>query len=123
MEENSQDEYLPFSLDDDSSGPEGSPSLRRMSSTKSTYGFSPDKKVDRGTRGTSRHSSVPDKMESATLISDTRVQLERDVHSDRSLNSVLRSVNPRSVNNRPRGKKYIVSHHFFGIYLSRSRIS
>ncbi|KGN58835.1 serine/threonine-protein kinase ATG1c isoform X1 [Cucumis sativus] len=102
MEENSQDEYLPFSLDDDSSGPEGSPSLRRMSSTKSTYGFSPDKKVDRGTRGTSRHSSVPDKMESATLISDTRVQLERDVHSDRSLNSVLRSVNPRSVNNRPR---------------------
>lgn len=52
-------------------------------------------------------------MESATLISDTNVQLERDVHSDRSLNGVLRSVNPRSVNNRSRGIKYIVSHHLF----------
>ncbi|XP_038905361.1 serine/threonine-protein kinase ATG1c-like [Benincasa hispida] len=104
MEENSQDDYLPFSLDDDSSGPEGSPSsIRNRSSVKSTYGFSPDKKVNRGTRDTtSRYSSIPDKMESATLISDTRVQLERDVHSDRSLNDVLRSVNRRSVNNRPR---------------------
>ncbi|KAG6596389.1 Serine/threonine-protein kinase ATG1c, partial [Cucurbita argyrosperma subsp. sororia] len=44
MEENSQDDYLPFSLDDDSSGPEGSPSFVRRSSMKSTYGFSPDKK-------------------------------------------------------------------------------
>ena len=39
---------MPFPLDDDSSGPEGSPSfIRRMSSMKSTYGFSPDSKVDR----------------------------------------------------------------------------
>lgn len=46
MEENSQDDYLPFSLDDDSSGPEGSPSfVRKKSSMKSTYGFSPIKKL------------------------------------------------------------------------------
>ncbi|XP_022935209.1 serine/threonine-protein kinase ATG1c-like [Cucurbita moschata] len=103
MEENSQDDYLPFSLDDDSSGPEGSPSFVRRSSMKSTYGFSPDKKVDRGTRDTtSRYGSIPDKMESTTLILDTRVQLERDVHSDRSLNGASRSANTLSVNNRPR---------------------
>ncbi|KAG6580516.1 Serine/threonine-protein kinase ATG1c, partial [Cucurbita argyrosperma subsp. sororia] len=103
MEENSQDDYLPFSLDDDSSGPEGSPSFVRRSSMKSTYGFSPDKKVDRGTRDTtSRYGSIPDKMESTTLILDTRVQLERDVHSDRSLKGASRSANTLSVNNRPR---------------------
>ncbi|XP_023527967.1 serine/threonine-protein kinase ATG1c-like [Cucurbita pepo subsp. pepo] len=103
MEENSQDDYLPFSLDDDSSGPEGSPSFVRRSSMKSTYGFSPDKKVDRGTRDTtSRYGSIPDKMESTTLILDTRVQLERDVHSNRSLNGASRSANTLPVNNRPR---------------------
>ncbi|RVW44482.1 Serine/threonine-protein kinase ATG1c [Vitis vinifera] len=47
-EESSQEDCMPFPLDDDSSGPEGSPSfLRRRSSMKSTYGFSLDKKVDR----------------------------------------------------------------------------
>lgn len=107
MEENSQDDYLPFSIDDDSSGPEGSPSfIRRRSSMKSTYGFSPDKKVDRRIRDTtSRYSSVPDKMESATLVTDSHVQLGRNVPSDRSLSGALRSVNPQSVNTRPRGMK------------------
>lgn len=108
LEENSQDDYLPFSLDDDSSGPEGSPSfVRRRSSVKSTYGFSPDKKVDRGSRDTtSRYCSVPDKVESATLISDTRVLLGRNVVSDKNLNGALRPANPQSVNTRPRGIKY-----------------
>ncbi|XP_022934901.1 serine/threonine-protein kinase ATG1c-like isoform X1 [Cucurbita moschata] len=103
MEENSQDDYLPFSLDDDSSGPEGSPSfVRRRSSMKSTYGFSPDKKVDRGTRdSTSRYSSLPDKREITNPLLDTRVQ-GRNILSDRSLNAGLRSANPQSVNTRPR---------------------
>ena len=111
MEENSQDDYLPFSLDDDSSGPEGSPSfVRRRSSMKSTYGFSPDKKVDRGTRdSTSRYSSLPDKREITNPLLDTRVQ-GRNILSDRSLNAGLRSANPQSVNTRPRGMKYIVFH-------------
>ncbi|XP_022971229.1 serine/threonine-protein kinase ATG1c-like isoform X2 [Cucurbita maxima] len=103
MEENSQDDYLPFSLDDDSSGPEGSPSfVRRRSSMKSTCGFSPDKKVDRGTRdSTSRYSSLPDKREITTPLVDIRVQ-GRNILSDRSLNAGLRSANPQSVNTRPR---------------------
>ncbi|XP_059647115.1 serine/threonine-protein kinase ATG1c-like isoform X2 [Cornus florida] len=42
-EESSQEDCLPFSLDDDSSGPDGSPSFsRRRSSMNSTYGFSLD---------------------------------------------------------------------------------
>ncbi|KAL3531771.1 hypothetical protein ACH5RR_005292 [Cinchona calisaya] len=45
-EEISQED-LPFSLDDDSSGPDGSPSFVRKSPIKSTYGFSLDAKSDR----------------------------------------------------------------------------
>ncbi|XP_062001846.1 serine/threonine-protein kinase ATG1c-like isoform X1 [Rosa rugosa] len=48
MEESSQEDCMPFLLDDDSSGPEGSPSFsRRRPSMKSTYGFSLDTKADR----------------------------------------------------------------------------
>ncbi|PON59921.1 Serine/threonine protein kinase [Parasponia andersonii] len=47
IDENSQEDCLPFFLDDDSSGPEGSPSHLRRSSMKSTYGFSLDSKADR----------------------------------------------------------------------------
>lgn len=44
-EESSQDDCLPFLLDDDSSGTEGSPSFaKRRSSMTSTYGFSVDTK-------------------------------------------------------------------------------
>ncbi|KAK6943600.1 Protein kinase domain [Dillenia turbinata] len=46
-EEFSQEDCLPFSLEDDSSGPEGSPSyLGRRSTMKSTYGFSLGTKAD-----------------------------------------------------------------------------
>ncbi|XP_048500515.1 serine/threonine-protein kinase ATG1c isoform X2 [Beta vulgaris subsp. vulgaris] len=46
-EENSPDDCLPFLLDDESSGTDGSPSfLRRRSSVKSTYGFSLDSKTE-----------------------------------------------------------------------------
>lgn len=46
-EEISPDDCLPFLLDDDCNGPDGSPSfLRRRSSTKSTYGFSLDSRKE-----------------------------------------------------------------------------
>ncbi|KAL9247128.1 hypothetical protein vseg_020593 [Gypsophila vaccaria] len=46
-EESSSDDCLPFMLDDDSSGPDGSPSfLGRRSSMKSSYGFSPDSRKE-----------------------------------------------------------------------------
>ncbi|KAL2320032.1 hypothetical protein Fmac_029001 [Flemingia macrophylla] len=47
-EENYQEDCLPFILDDDSSGPEGSPSFsRKTSPIKSTYGFDLDAKLDK----------------------------------------------------------------------------
>ncbi|KAH0877811.1 hypothetical protein HID58_065205, partial [Brassica napus] len=47
MEESSQEDCLPFLLDDDSSGPEGSPShLKRTSSMKSSSGFNIDARVE-----------------------------------------------------------------------------
>ncbi|RDX80548.1 Serine/threonine-protein kinase ATG1c, partial [Mucuna pruriens] len=47
-EENYQEDCLPFILDDDSSGPEGSPSFsRKKSSMKSTYGFDVNAKLDK----------------------------------------------------------------------------
>ncbi|KAL8039316.1 hypothetical protein ABFS82_10G027000 [Erythranthe guttata] len=45
--QNSQEDCLLFSLDDDSSGPDGSPSSPRRSTMKSTYGFSLDPKSGR----------------------------------------------------------------------------
>ncbi|KAK6120326.1 hypothetical protein DH2020_046017 [Rehmannia glutinosa] len=46
-EQISQEDCLPFSLDDDSSGPDGSPSFQRRSTMKSLYGFSLGSKPDR----------------------------------------------------------------------------
>ncbi|KAI3447719.1 hypothetical protein Pfo_004384 [Paulownia fortunei] len=46
-EESSQEDCLPFSLDDDSSGPDGSPSTPRRSTMRSMYGFSLDSKSER----------------------------------------------------------------------------
>ncbi|KAL6574679.1 hypothetical protein OROMI_011964 [Orobanche minor] len=46
-EQISQEDCLPFSLDDDSSGPDGNPSSQRKSTIKSLYGFSLDTKPDR----------------------------------------------------------------------------
>ncbi|KAG2380891.1 Serine/threonine-protein kinase [Vigna angularis] len=47
-EENYQEDCLPFILDDDSGGPEGSPSFsRKKSSIKSTYGFDLNSKLDK----------------------------------------------------------------------------
>lgn len=48
MEENSQEDCLPFFLDDDSSGPEGSPSyFKHTSPVRSSYGFGVDTRGER----------------------------------------------------------------------------
>ncbi|KAG8374350.1 hypothetical protein BUALT_Bualt11G0122700 [Buddleja alternifolia] len=46
-EESSQEDNLPFSLDDDSSGPDGSPSFRKKPAMKSINGFSLESRPDR----------------------------------------------------------------------------
>lgn len=70
--ESSPDDCLPFILDDDSSGPDGSPSfLRRRTSAKSTYGFSLDSKREAASSTTrpvdhsSRHCYTGNKMQTS----------------------------------------------------------
>ncbi|KAG6643284.1 hypothetical protein CIPAW_09G199700 [Carya illinoinensis] len=106
MEENFQEYCLPFLLDDDSSGPEGSPSLRRRrrSSVKSTYGFSLDTKVGRreavsansnnDVNLTSGFGSVTDNMESTSSRLDSRRPSNRI--TDPLTSTDLRSPNARS---------------------------
>ncbi|KAI3474134.1 hypothetical protein Pfo_028922 [Paulownia fortunei] len=66
----SQEDCLPFSLDDDSSGPDGSPSFPRRFTMKSLYGFSLDSKPDRrdisnleNRTDSSKYSGAPHKTE------------------------------------------------------------
>lgn len=108
MEENSQEDCLPFFLDDESSGPEGSSSfLRRKSSMKSTYGFSPDKKVCRtevasttsnNVNLTSRYGITTDKLE------NTSSRLDRHRPTNR-LSDALTSMDQRPPNTRSGGTK------------------
>lgn len=87
MEESSQEDCLPFLLDDDSSGPEGSPSnLKKTSSMKSSSGFNVDTRVERRevessplkyTDITSGHSRINQRVE------NNRFRFETQINSDR----------------------------------------
>ncbi|CAK9185374.1 unnamed protein product [Ilex paraguariensis] len=99
-EESSQEDCLPFSLDDDPCGPDGSPSFVRRSPLRSTYGFSLETKVDRRelfessnkTDPNSKFSSVAHKRE----ISGLRLGSRRP--SEGNLKDSLISVDHRPVN-------------------------
>ncbi|XP_050379371.1 serine/threonine-protein kinase ATG1c-like isoform X2 [Argentina anserina] len=97
VEESSQEDCMPFLLDDDSSGPEGSPSYsRRRPSMKSTYGFSLDTKADRREASPStsfRYSSAIRKENSTQRFDNHKV-------SDRNLYD--HPANQKSVNARSR---------------------
>ncbi|KAI4354570.1 hypothetical protein L6164_003421 [Bauhinia variegata] len=77
-EENSQEDCLPFFLDDDSTGPEGSPSFsRKKSSMKSTSGFDVKTKIDKADSAsttsnnrnfTSRHDTMAHQPENTTNL-------------------------------------------------------
>ncbi|KAL6277996.1 hypothetical protein ACE6H2_021597 [Prunus campanulata] len=99
MEESSQEDCLPFLLDDDSSGPEGSPSYsRRRPSMKSTYGFSLDTKVDR--REASPTTSY--RYGSATRKDNSSLRLDNHRLSDRNLTDPLGSMDQKPMNARSR---------------------
>ncbi|KAL8102311.1 serine/threonine-protein kinase ATG1c-like isoform X2 [Apium graveolens] len=101
-DESSQEDCLPFTLDDDSSGPDGSPSHVRRSPLRSTYGFSVDKRNDlrevfnapRKQDIFSKHSSGGHKGE----ISGLRYSNRRP--SEGSLKESLQSVAHAAVNVR-----------------------
>ncbi|KAL5809239.1 hypothetical protein ACOSQ3_029930 [Xanthoceras sorbifolium] len=105
--ESSQDDCLPFFLDDDSSGPEGSPSFsKRRSSMKSTYGFSVDAKVDgreatsnalNNVDLTSRHgTTIRRKTENTSFMGDSHKL------SDENLNDPPKLMDQRLATSRSR---------------------
>eukprot|EP00257_Ricinus_communis_P021730 XP_015581270.1 serine/threonine-protein kinase ATG1c isoform X1 [Ricinus communis] len=106
MEDISPEDCLPFFLDDDSSGPDGSPSFsRRRSSMKSTYGFSLDTRVD----GKEAKSNVLNNTDFAHTYSSTRNNLENtslkpeiSKFPDDNLHEPPKFMNQRSINARSR---------------------
>ncbi|XVF76697.1 hypothetical protein PTKIN_Ptkin13bG0287300 [Pterospermum kingtungense] len=104
-EESFQEDFLPFFLDDDSSGPEGSPSFaKKRSSMKSACGFSPDAKYAREATSnplnkvdfTSKYSVTRHKLES------TSFRLESRNVSGETLCEPHKSMDQRSMSTRSR---------------------
>ena len=106
-DDNSQEDCLPFLLDDDSSGLECSPFVsKRMSPMKSTYGFS----VDSGVGGRDATSNVLNDVDFASRYDSARQNLENasfrpgiNKALDESLNEPPKSIDHRSANLRSRG--------------------
>lgn len=129
MEESSHEDCLPFFLDDDSSGPEGSPSSLRRPSMKSSFGFSLDTKGDRREAASTSsnnmnlsfgYGSATDNLESI----HSKVDSHRP--SDRNLGDPLKSMDQRSPNTQSRGTKNPIMFFFplISVYgLSRSSMS
>lgn len=108
-EENNQEDCLPFILDDDSSGPEGSPSFsRKKSSMKSTFGFDLNAKLDKAESTSifnnvncaSRYSSVTERPENTTK------RLDNHKISGRNLTDPLDSPEQILANPYPKGINY-----------------
>ena len=111
MEESSQEDCLPFILDDDSSGTEESPSfLRRRSSIKSTYGFSLDSKVDRQEASPTTSNNVDHNFKYGTGTGKENSTLRLDSHkpSDIRLTDPLKPMEQKPVNARSRGVKEFI---------------
>ncbi|KAL7590214.1 hypothetical protein Lser_V15G38742 [Lactuca serriola] len=94
-EENSQEDNLPFTLDDESNGPD----MVRRSPLRSTYGFSLDNEVNRTNFSkdmeiSSRYSSIRHKQENNGFGHGNRKS------SEGSLKESLTSIDPRPVNIR-----------------------
>ncbi|CAA7046219.1 unnamed protein product [Microthlaspi erraticum] len=86
MEEVSQEDSLPFFLDDDSSGPEGSPSyVRRTSPMKSSYGFSVETRGERREAASSPLKNMePNSRYSSHRAETNNFKFERHRLSDRN---------------------------------------
>ncbi|KAL0710885.1 hypothetical protein Bca4012_017863 [Brassica carinata] len=91
MEESSQEDCLPFLIDDDFSGPEGSPShLKRTSSMRSSSGFNTDARVERKemessplrSELTSRVSRINQRVESNRFRNEPLINSDRRNHGE-----------------------------------------
>lgn len=88
--ESSLEECLPFQLDDDPNGPDGSPSFfKRKSTMKTTHGFSPEARFERRDVPSnnfndtnllsSRHGRVSNKMEKTGFMPHNRRPSDRNI--------------------------------------------
>lgn len=119
-EETSQEDCLPFFLDDDSCGPDGSPSFsNRRSSGKSLHGFAVDARVDRSETMSSALKNVdrreaasnalnnvdlPSRYTSSKQKSEaTSFQLDSRLTSNEHLTTPPETMEARSVSTRSRG--------------------
>ena len=110
-EESSQEDCFPFFLDDDSSGPEGSPSfVKKRSSMKSAYGFSPDAKDTREAT-----SNLLNKVDFTSKYSGTRhilanasFRIENRKVSGETLHEPHKSMDQRSVSTHSRGTSNLI---------------
>lgn len=105
VEENSQKDFLPFSLDDDSSGPDGGLPFGRRPPMNPSYGFSIDSKIDRKVVSntssnmdpTSKYGTVLHTPENTGFRLDSNTPLEGNVHKS------FQSSEQRAMNIRSRG--------------------
>ncbi|KAI8556706.1 hypothetical protein RHMOL_Rhmol05G0274700 [Rhododendron molle] len=100
-EEGSQEDNLPFSLDDVSNGPDRSPSFVRKPSMKSTVGFSVGDRKEVSTTSnnmdlSSKFSSVAHKPENTSLRLDSRIP------SEGNLKESFKSADRRPMDTHPR---------------------
>ncbi|GFY82249.1 protein kinase superfamily protein [Actinidia rufa] len=100
-EEGRQDDWLPFSLDDDSRGPDRGPSFVRKPSMKSTFGFSLDDRKEVSNTSdkmdlTSKFNSVSHKPENTSL------RLESRRPPEGNLKEAFKSTEQRPMNTHSR---------------------
>ena len=119
-DDNSQEDCLPFFLDDESSGPEGSPSYSRRSTMKSTHGFSLDLKVDMHEASPTTSNNIDRALKSTTSVRHNESFSLRSDNSkslDGSLNDPLNPMVQKPEKSRSRGAYnvfvYILSFQLF----------
>ncbi|KAF7825619.1 serine/threonine-protein kinase ATG1c-like isoform X1 [Senna tora] len=94
--ENCQEECLPFFLDDDTSGPERSPSFsRKKSSIKSTYGFDLNTKLDQDSASTTSNNL---NLTSRQRPENNTIRLDSHRTSRRNISDPLESLEQRLEN-------------------------
>lgn len=111
-EESSQEDCLPFSLDDESSGPDGSPSFIRRSPIRSTYGFSLDSKSKRNEASNpSNRIESTSNQGSVTRKPDLMMfSLGRFKHSEGNRNEPLKCLDSKAKSGSKGAFLYAYSH-------------
>ncbi|CAJ1949421.1 unnamed protein product [Sphenostylis stenocarpa] len=115
-EENYQEDCLPFILDDDPSGPEGSPSFsRKKSSIKSTYGFDLNSKLDKPESASPMSNNINSNSGFGSITQSSENTARRlDNHKiSRNVTDPLGSPERMIASSYPKGNtKYFFGSHF-----------